>query len=163
MFFSLIFACATPEAPAPAPPAAAPAAEPAPAGAAVNPNVNLGPAPDVAAAIGIDEVLANAAQYEGKPVVVKATVTTVCQKKGCWHRLGTANPDITVMCKDKEYEIFLPFDAEGKTAVVSGVFAQETLSLADAKHFAEDAGKDPATVTEPLTQYSIELAGVTFL
>ena len=57
----------------------------------------------------------------------------------------------------------LSFDAEGKTAVVSGVFAQETLSLADAKHFAEDAGKDPATVTEPLTQYSIELAGVTFL
>ena len=108
--------------------------------------MNFGKPPDEAAAISLDEVLANAAAWEGKSVVVKAGIAVVCAKKGCWHRLATANPDVTVMCKDKEYEVFLPLDAAGKTAVVAGVFHQEVLSIEDAKHFAEDAGKDPATV-----------------
>jgi hypothetical protein len=166
--FLFLLACASNPAeaptvaPAPAAPAAPAPATPAPA-APVNDKVNLGPAPDATAAIGIDEVIAHAADYEGKPVVVKAPVASVCQKKGCWHRLGTADPAVTVMCKDKEYEIFLPFDAAGKTAVVAGTFRTETVSVEDARHFAEDAGKDPATITGPVTEYSIELDGVAFL
>ncbi len=158
MLVALLYACN-----ADAPPAAEPAPVAAAAPEAPATLVNLGTSPDEALAVSLDEVLANAGAWEGKSVVVKAGIATVCQKKGCWHRLATANPDVTVMCKDKEYEVFLPLDAAGKTAVVAGVFHQEVLSIEDAKHFAEDAGKDPATVTAPVTQYAIDLVGVKLL
>lgn len=168
MLLALIFSCSSSPAPAPAPEAheaaeAHEAHEAHEAAEAGSPKVNLGKAPDQAAAVAIDAILAQAASYEGKAVTVRAPVAAVCQKKGCWHKLGTADPNVTVMCKDKEYEVFLPMDAGGKTAVVSGIFHTETVSVEEARHYAEDEGKDPASVTAPLTQYSIDVDGVALL
>ena len=162
MLFLLALACSTP-APVATEVAAAPEkVEPHEAheGHEAALKVALGKAPDEALAVSIDDVIAKAAEFEGKVVVVKAQVAAVCQKKGCWHRLGTANPDVTVMVKDKEYEVFLPLGATGKSAIVSGIFHTETLGVDEAKHYAEDAGKDPATVTGPVTQFAIDVDGV---
>ena len=173
MLVAVFLACSSP-APTPAPaPAADPQAhegheamEKEEAGEkdeGVRPAMNLGKEPDVTAAVSIDEVLAKSADYEGKAVVVKGPVTAVCQEKGCWHRLGTADPNVTVLVKDKEYEVFLPMDSAGKTAVVSGIFHHEELSLEHARHLAMDAGKDPNTITAPVKEYTIDVDGVKFI
>ncbi len=162
MLVALLLACSTtPDAaPAAAPAAPAPAAE---APAAPAQTVALGAEVDAAAALPVDQVIADAANWSGKPVTIKGTVKEVCQKKGCWHTIATADPAVNVMVKDKEYKIFLPFDSAGKTAVVSGTFSVETLPLDEARHYAEDAGKDPSTITEPQKTFLMDADGIRFL
>lgn len=160
----LVLACATPEpvaapvpTPAPAPEAAAPAAEPS------APAVFLGDAVDPAGALAIDEVIARSTEFDGKEIVVRGTVKEVCQKKGCWHTIATANPDVAVMAKDKDYKIFLPKDSAGKAVLVKGTFAVAEVPEAEARHYAEDAGKDPATIVGPQKGFQLDVAGVQFV
>lgn len=162
---SLLVACgANPPEPPPAAPAeapaavATPAAPPAPTG-----NGPFGVAPDAAKAVPVDTVVADAAAWSGKDVTVKGTVREVCQKKGCWHRLSTADANVDILVKDKEYQIFLPKDAGGRTALVQGTFLVEEMPMDEAKHYAEDAGRDPSTITGPVKTFQIDAAGVLLL
>lgn len=164
MLLALMLACATPaptttpaEAPAPAAPAEAPAAE-APAQ-----NIAYGEAVDETAAVTVDAVIAAADTYNGKPVTVTGTVKEVCQKKGCWHTIATNDPNVDVMVKDKAYGIFLPFDAAGKKVAVKGTFSVEVLPLEEARHYAQDAGKDPNTITEAPKTFLMDADGVKLL
>jgi hypothetical protein len=111
----------------------------------------------------VDALVANAAEWSGKEVVVEATVKEVCQKKGCWHTLATATPDVVILVRDQEYKIFLPKDAAGKRVQVKGTFAVVETPEAEAKHLAEDAGRDPAGIVGPQKGYQIDAAGVQFL
>ena len=56
--------------------------------------------------------------------------------------------------------VFRPGLFAGRTAIVKGTFSKAVMPLEEAKHYAEDAGKDPATVTEAPITYSIDAAGV---
>lgn len=165
MLLLLAFACS--EAPSEAPataPAPAEAAPPAEAAAPVSPGTDtMGVDVDAAAAVSVDEIVAAADTWSGKPVTLKGTVKEVCQKKGCWHTIATADPAVNVMVKDKEYQIFLPFDSAGKTAVVKGTFTAEMMPVDEARHFAEDAGRDPSTITEPVKSYLVDAEGIRFL
>ena len=171
MLLALILACATETAPAPAAPAAeapiaeAPAAEAAPVAGkeAPNPNIAYGEAVDASSAVSVDEVIAAADTYNGKPITLKGTVKEVCQKKGCWHTIATSDPNVDVMVKDKAYGIFLPFDAAGKTVAVKGTFSVEILPLEEARHYASDAGKDPSTITEAPKTFLMDADGVALL
>lgn len=159
MVIALLLACSTPET------KPTPAAVPPPAAEAPPPpvEVNLGEAVDSAGVVPIDTVLASAADYDGKDVVVEGTVKEVCQKKGCWHTIATASPDVAVMVKDKEYKIFLPKDSAGKKVHLKGNFALVETPEAEARHYAEDAGKDPSTIVGPQKGYAIDVAGVKFV
>ena len=171
MLLSLLLACATeapsttaaPSAqpPAPAAPAAEPAAEPA--HHAAPSNVNLGERFAADAVVPVDTLLAQAATYDGKEVVLEGAVKEVCQKKGCWHTIATADAAVDILVKDKEYKIFLPKDAAGKRVHVKGTFAVTELPEAEAKHYAEDAGRDPSTIVGPQKRYTLDVAGVKFL
>ena len=154
MIFTL-FACA---APPPPPPAVQPVVEAAPA-----PSPPLGEDFTAEPVIPVDTLLAQAADWTGKEVVVEATVKEVCQKKGCWHTLATASPDVAIMVRDKEYKIFLPKDAAGKRVQVRGTFAMVETPEDEARHLAEDAGRDPSTVVGPQKGYQIDAAGVKFV
>lgn len=74
-----------------------------------------------------------------KLVRVSAKVTEVCQKKGCWMMLTDGNNSIRVTFKD--YGFFMPKDLAGKTIIAEGLVKEEVLKEADARHYAEDAGK----------------------
>lgn len=167
----LLIACggpaATPE-PAVAP---APAAEPAPAAApaaparaaSATPGLTVGATFEAGTPVSADALVAAADTWNGKDVVVEGTVKEVCQKKGCWHTIATANPDVSLMVKDKEYAIFLPADAAGKSVLVQGTFAIVEMPEDEARHYAEDAGKDPSTIVGPQKRYTLDVAGVRFL
>ncbi len=163
MLLALLLACSTPPAAptvteAPAPAAPAPAA-PAPAAWLVA----LGEPFTATEVVPVDRLVADPAAWDGKDVVLEGVVKEVCQKKGCWHTLATADPAVNVMVKDKEYKIFLPKDAGGKKVHVKGTFAVTDLPEDEARHYAEDAGRDPSTIVGPQKTFAIDVAGVQFI
>lgn len=100
-------------------------------------------------------------KLEGKEVLIKAKVGKVCVKKGCWMTLKTDNEKIRVTFKD--YSFFVPTKLMGKTVLAQGKLAVHKMSLKEAKHMAEDAGKNPDLVTKPITEYRFIASGVKLL
>jgi hypothetical protein len=96
------------------------------------------------------------------PVKLEATVDAVCQKKGCWMDLKSAEGE-TMRVTFKDYSFFVPKDAAGKTAIVEGVAKIEETSVADLKEYAKDAGKTAAeidAITTPKQELVFEASGV---
>lgn len=82
---------------------------------------------------------------------VEGTVESVCQMKGCWVKLKTADGQ-TMRVTFKDYGFFVPKDISGKTVVIEGVAKQTTTPVSELRHYAEDAGKSKeeiAKITEP--------------
>lgn len=169
----LLLACgAEPAAttPNPAPAAeAAPTAEAAPAEEAggraesATPGLVVGAAFEAGEPVAVDALVAAPETWSGKDVVVEGTVKEVCQKKGCWHTIATANPDVDLMVKDQEYKIFLPKDSAGKKVLVHGNFAVTEMPEDEARHYAEDAGRDPSTIVGAQKRFTLDVSGVRFL
>ena len=71
-------------------------------------------------AVAINDAVAKLSEgndkVDGK---IKAKITEVCPKKGCWLKLELANGE-TAMVKMKDYGFFLPVAATGKTVVIDG-------------------------------------------
>jgi hypothetical protein len=91
-----------------------------------------------------------------------ATIEAVCQKKGCWMDLKTADGG-TMRVTFKDYAFFVPKDAAGKQAVVEGVAKIEETSVADQKEYAKDAGKSKEeieAIKEPKKELVFEANGV---
>ena len=92
---------------------------------------------------------------------MKGKITEVCSKKGCWMKLDMGNDKI-VRVTFKDYGFFMPLDATGEVVVNGIAYVKET-SVADLKHYAEDAGESPeeiAKITEPEVTMSFEADGV---
>lgn len=100
----------------------------------------------------------------GDSVQVKfaSKINEVCSKKGCWMKLSLGDGTET-MVRFKDYGFFMPLDAKDREVIVDGVaFVKET-SVADLKHYAEDAGKSKeeiAKITEPKVEFAFEASGV---
>lgn len=95
-------------------------------------------------------------------VKVSAPVSAVCQKKGCWMELK-AEDGSTMRVTFKDYGFFVPKDASGKTAVISGVAKVEETSVADLQEYAKDDGKSKeeiAAIKEPKKELVFEANGV---
>jgi hypothetical protein len=89
----------------------------------------------------------NAASTDEKaatPVRIEAKVVDVCQKKGCWMMLTDGKSTMRVTFKD--YGFFMPKDITGKTIIAEGIVKADVLTEADARHYAEDAGKSKAEI-----------------
>ena len=92
-----------------------------------------------------------------------ANIKEVCSKKGCWMTLPAGNDDETIMVRFKDYGFFMPLDAAGKEVIVAGKAFVKQVSVADLKHYAEDAGKSPeeiANISEPVMEFAFEANGV---
>jgi hypothetical protein len=89
-------------------------------------------------------------------------IDEVCSKKGCWMKLDLADGTQT-MVRFKDYGFFMPLDAKDREVIVNGkAFVQET-SVADLKHYAEDAGKSKeeiAKITKSKLEFAFEADGV---
>jgi hypothetical protein len=100
----------------------------------------------------------------GDTLTVKfaSKINDVCSKKGCWMKLELAE-DTETMVRFKNYGFFVPLDAAGKEAIVNGkAFVTET-SVADLRHYAEDAGKtkeEIAAITASKVEFAFVADGV---
>lgn len=91
-----------------------------------------------------------------------ATVTEVCQSKGCWMKLKLENGE-EAMVKFKDYGFFMPKDIAGKEVIVNGLAFIEEMSVEEQKHYAEDAGESKeviVAITAPKKTYRFEADGV---
>jgi Domain of unknown function (DUF4920) len=93
---------------------------------------------------------------------VTGTVESVCQVKGCWMKVNMDNGQ-TMRVTFKDYGFFVPKDIAGKTVVFEGEAKMKTTSVAELKHYAEDAGKSKdeiAKITEPKHELTFVADGV---
>jgi len=91
-----------------------------------------------------------------------ATVTDVCQAKGCWMRLELQDGQET-MVRFKDYGFFMPKDIKGKEVIVNGLAFVEEMSVKDQRHYAEDGGKtkeEISKITAPKKTLGFEADGV---
>lgn len=108
--------------------------------------------------VGIDDI-----KTKGLPLQVESPVTGACQHKGCWMTLQDAGGSDELFVRFLGYSFFVPKDLAGKTAVIKGNFYQDTTSVDDLKHYAEDEGKtaeEIAQITEPKLEYKFYASGV---
>ncbi|MBX2846564.1 MAG: DUF4920 domain-containing protein [Saprospiraceae bacterium] len=101
---------------------------------------------------------------DGDSIQVKFStkINEVCQKKGCWMNVAL-NDDTEAFVKFKDYGFFVPMDASGSDAVMEGMAYKSVVSVADQKHYAEDAGKTQEeidAITEPKEEYTFLASAV---
>ena len=95
-------------------------------------------------------------------VKIQAKIVEVCPKKGCWLKLELENGE-TAMVKMKDYGFFLPLAAKGKTVVIDGKVELKTTSVAELKHYAEDAKKSKEEIeasTKPSKEVKVLAKGI---
>ena len=117
---------------------------------------------ETAGALAPEALLEQLKTSDSVAATVEATIDGVCQSKGCWMDLNMGNGQ-TMTVRFKDYAFFVPMDATGKKAVVSGYVKVDTLSVDWLKHKASDAGKSQAhidSITEPRVEYSFLANGV---
>jgi len=78
---------------------------------------------------------------------IEGEILSTCPMKGCWMKLSVAQD--TILVRFKDYGFFVPKQgAEGKSAIVNGNISIDTLSIAQLKHYAEDAGKSKEEISK---------------
>ena len=78
-------------------------------------------------------------------VRLRGEILSTCPMKGCWMRMSVEQD--TILVRFKDYGFFVPKSgAEGKSAIVNGNISVDTLSVAQLRHYAEDAGKPRSEV-----------------
>ena len=114
-------------------------------------------------AVAITDVAAKLATgTESMDTKIKAKIIEVCPNKGCWLKLELSNGE-TATVKMKDYGFFLPLAAKGKTVVIDGEVKMKTTSVAELKHYAEDAKKSKeeiAAITQPQKEVKVMAKGI---
>ncbi|MEO5909640.1 MAG: DUF4920 domain-containing protein [Pelobium sp.] len=113
----------------------------------------------------VDAMLAIMQKSSTMKLKVKGIVDDVCQKKGCWVTMKLPNGE-TMRISFKDYAFFVPKDIKGKEIIVDGEAINDTISIEDQRHFAEDGG-EPKEVIEkintPKKVLAFEAKGVVIL
>ena len=113
----------------------------------------------------ISKILADPDAYVGKTVRVEGVVTGVCKKRGCWISLASDAEFQELRIKAEDGVIVFPMSAMGKRAIAEGVFRKIERTLEQTRaykqHHAEEHGEEfnPASVTEPMVVYQIDVTG----
>lgn len=117
---------------------------------------------------GANTIAQFATEMEGKDslkVKIQAVAAEVCQNKGCWMKVQTADGSM-MRIKFKDYGFFVPMDITGKNVIFEGVAFKDTTSVEDLKHYAMDGGQSEeeiAAITEPEINTSFLAEGVIVL
>ena len=111
-------------------------------------------------AIPVAQALAAPENFTGRTVRLVGPVDSVCQTKGCWMKVGSTEPSVFV--KFKDYAFFVPKDAAGRDVVFEGELKVKEISVAEQRHYLEDAGKkdEAAKVTKPKLEVTFMASGV---
>jgi hypothetical protein len=114
-------------------------------------------------ALNINDVVAKInSGSEFGDVKIKAKILEVCPNKGCWLKLELSDGK-TATVKMKDYGFFLPLSAKGKTVVIDGEVKIKNTSVAELKHYAEDAKKSKEeidAITQPQKEVKVMAKGI---
>ena len=122
--------------------------------------VNYGAAVTADGAVPATKALADGSLTAG-PVKLSGKTVGVCQTRGCWMTLDTGGEPLRIEVKEHGY--FLPSDLVGCEVVVEGNLEVKEMSVAEQRHFLEDAGKSAAeiaAVAAPKTQLTMVADGI---
>lgn len=114
-------------------------------------------------AVAINDAAAKLGETGAVQTKIKAKVLDVCSKKGCWIKLAV-NDSTTAFVKMKDYAFFMPMAAIGKTVVIDGELKSKVVSVAELRHYAEDAKKSAeeiAAITKPQQELRVTATGIT--
>ena len=104
----------------------------------------------------------NSFDFTDSKVRMKGEIISTCPMKGCWMNINVAND--TILVRFKDYGFFVPkTGVEGSIAIVNGYLSIDTLSVAQLRHYAEDAGKNKneiMKITDPKITLSFLADGV---
>ncbi len=113
-------------------------------------------------AVPATNLMASLSGKDSLKIKLTGTIEEVCQKKGCWMTLGLGDGK-NMRVSFKDYAFFMPKDAAGKTVTIEGYAYNDTIPVAQLKHYAEDAKKSKeeiAQITQPEVSISFEANGV---
>jgi hypothetical protein len=113
-------------------------------------------------ALPIAELPAMLAKKDSIYTTITGKVLDVCPKKGCWMNIQV-NDSTTAFVKMKGYAFFVPMDMVGKTVVLEGEAKLKTTSVAELRHYAEDAKKPQAeidAITQPKKEIRLLATGI---
>lgn len=85
------------------------------------------------------KVLENPESFLGEPFAMKAEVSMVCRKKGCFFMAQQGKKMIRVAFKD--YGFFMPTDIAGRQVTLVGEIIKQNVTDAQAKHLSKDLGQ----------------------
>ena len=88
--------------------------------------------------------------------------SAVCQAKGCWMTLPTADGR-QMRVRFRDYAFFVPKNLSGHEVVVSGWAHRSTVPKAELQHYAKDAGKtdqEVAAITDDEQQLTFLADGI---
>lgn len=96
---------------------------------------------------------------------VRGKIIKSCKHSGCWMDVDLGEGQtVHVIFEDDSFTI--PLDAEGRTAIFTGVGSREEVSVELLKAYAKDEGKPQEeidAITEPGYEYSFVASGVILL
>jgi len=99
----------------------------------------------------ISDIYASPDQFNGKRVRVQGPIVDVCAERGCWIAIGSDQEFQTLRFKVDDGVIVFPMEIKGQTAIVEGVLAVTTLSVADQIEQGEHMAKEKKTTFDPKT------------
>lgn len=127
-----------------------------------NPGTIFGETITAESATAVAELPDLMADKQMADVKIEGRVLDVCPKKGCWLSLEMPDKSVTFV-KFKDYGFFVPLELIGKTVVVEGQAKKIETSVAELKHYAEDARKSKEeidAITEPKKEIRLTANGV---
>jgi len=104
-------------------------------------------------AIELRKLMNTPEDFTDDVITIETEIAEVCEKKGCFFVANAGSESARITFKD--YGFFIPTDSKGKTVKLIGTFNVKELTEEEAKHYAEDAGQDPDSITGPQKEYSI--------
>jgi hypothetical protein len=92
-------------------------------------------------------------------VKIEGKITEVCQAKGCWMVLVDGDKYARVTFKD--YGFFVPTETSMQDGTIFGELSRTVLTKEQVQHYAEDAGREHAKVSDdPLEEYWLVASAV---
>ena len=80
-------------------------------------------------------------------IKIEGKILSTCPMKGCWMRLNVEKD--TMLVRFKNYGFFVPKNGlVGKSAIINGKISVDTISVAQLRHYAEDAGKSNLEISQ---------------
>lgn len=100
----------------------------------------------------------------GGDVVIKGKIGTVCQAAGCWFTVNDGKNEARVTFN---HAFAIPKKAGQREVLIQGKVSEREISVAEARHYAEDSGMSEAEakkkITTPQKGFQVESTGVRLL
>lgn len=126
------------------------------------PGQTYGAAITPAGALPMSALPAALGTRDSAQVKLTGKASAVCQAKGCWMTLPTADGK-EMRVRFRDYAFFVPKDLSGHEVVLSGWAHRSTVPKSELQHYAKDAGKtdqEIAAITQDEQQLTFLADGV---